>query len=581
MWSSSLIIWSMVTVIQGYWINYPSECKSIETDVALNKLCGGGDIINIRDKLLDNSYEKFGEICTPDNTKSRRVKGFYCVEVSKSTKCRVLENFDNEVTYRTEVRRVGRKECYNYIKTTAKERSESGDDRIAPFYLPPKCELGEGREINKKFMLIKERDINLNPLDFEREDLYLFKLKNHTIDEKDLLLERSEYCKFSNWKCHGKRNYIPLEIFKNDDQISLRLELIKLEMIYDSEYGEIPIYGSCKMHFCGKNVLRTKHGAIVHLSNSEWLNKVKDCKRDDIIKPIQDLSQKVFKTFGPVLLSTLYKRHELCKKIKENLKNSKSVPFENLNYINPFEPGWHPAAHYKKISSTVSGSFRGRVVQSAKLEFMNCLYEIGDLHKGTNISDSYILFNKGKRINLTDVKEREGWKKEDIDVNQNQNLTKTDIEVWYNGVIYRDGQMFFPTTFLISKFESLYKDKVLLSLEKSDSIWVDENGTEVRVVLIPKQSTENPQKANTDVIVPTSIENQAKVNNVKTFLANETILIENKSYFEEDFSTWSVYTILSVLGLWVLYKKGLNQKKKIVVRNFFKKFFKLDYRQSL
>nr|CAG9163306.1 MAG: non-structural glycoprotein GNS [Kokolu virus] len=565
-------------IANAYWVNYPKECKDLTSESAIDELCGGDSLINIRNTLLDDSYERIGEICTPDNSKSRRVKGFYCTEVTKKTTCQVLGNFDNKVTYETTIRKVGRRECYEYIQDLNVKPEEESQKSLAPFYLPPKCEVGDGTTVTKTFMILEETEINLNPVDLEKDDLYLFSIKNNSIIEDDLLVQRSEYCRLDNWKCHGKKNYIPLEIFKDDDQVSIRLELLKLNIIYDSEYGELPLHNSCKMTFCGREVIKTENGAILLLGHRGIVDKTRDCGKEEKNGPIQDLSRKVFKTIGPILLSTLYKRHELCRRIKNNLKHGKPVPLENLNYINPFEPGWHPAAHYIRIKTSMSGAIRGRLIEATQLKFKSCKYEIGDAQPVNATTDLVIRFGQGKVIRYQDIIGREGWAEETTDPEKKQNLTDGEIKVWYNGVIMRDKKIFFPTTFLISKFESIYKDKVMINLEGTDSIWVKDNVTEIVVKLEKDQSLKVEQTTGVWENLNTSIEETEEGVKEIRINSNETITVGNKSYFTEDFSTWSVYTILSVLGLWILYRKGVSKGNKARVRNLFQRFFKLDYR---
>ncbi|QEA08654.1 non-structural glycoprotein [Hayes Yard virus] len=580
MWIYLISFSMVVSICEGYWVNYPTECKDLNSEEAIRDLCGGNSLINIRNTLLDDSWEKIGEICTPDNSKSKRVRGFFCTAVTKKTTCKVLENLDNKVTYETTIRKVGREECYNHIQDLNLKTEEESQKNLAPFYPPPKCELGKEETVVKTFMVLDETEINLNPLDFEKEDLYLFSLENNrSIIENDLLVERSEYCKLSNWKCHGRKNHIPLEIFKDDDQVSIRLELLKLNILYDSEYGELPLYNSCKMTFCGKEVVRTEGGAIILLRHNGIVEKTRECDRRERNSPIQDLSRKVFKTIGPILLSTLYKRHDLCRKIKDNLKNGRPVPFENLNYINPFEPGWHPAAHYVRIKTSINGALRGRLIEATKLQFKSCNYEIGDAHPKNGTTNFTITFGQGKMITHDNIASREGWVVESIDPEQDQNFTKGRVRVWYNGVMERDNELFFPTTFLIKKFESIYKDKVMISLDGTDSLWVKDNRTEIIVKLEKDTSTKTNLTEDEWSNLNHSVHKVGVEDGTVIMRSNETITIENKSYFTEDFSTWSIYTILSVLGLWVLYRKGVSKGNKVRVRKFIQRFFKLDYRQ--
>ncbi|QEA08649.1 non-structural glycoprotein [Puchong virus] len=578
MWALLIRQLLFLKITNAYWVNYPKECKDLNSESAIEDLCGGDSLINIRNTLLDDSYEKIGEICTPDNTKSRRVRGYYCTEITKKTTCKVLGNFDNKVTYETTIRKVGRKECYSHIQNLNHRPDYESQESVAPFYLPPKCEIGDGKTVSKTFMILEETEINLNPTDLEKEDLYLFSMKNRSIIEDDILVERSEYCKLTNWKCHGKKNHIPLEIFKDDDQVSIRLELLKLNIIYDSEYGELPLYNSCKMTFCGREVVKTENGAILLLRHKGIVEKTRVCNKEEKVGPIQDLSRKVFKTIGPILLSTLYKRHELCRRIKNNLKNGKPVPLENLNYINPFEPGWHPAAHYVRIKTSMSGAIRGRLIEATKLQFKSCNYEIGDAQPLNATTNLEIRFGQGKVVKYENITQREGWTVETTDPDQTQNLTDGNIKVWYNGVIMRDNKIFLPTTFLINKFESIYKDKVMINLEGTDSIWIKDNVTEIVVRLEKDQSVKiNKSEIIWDNSTDNILQEENGVEEVQ-IKANETITIGNKSYFTEDFSTWSVYTILSVLGLWILYRRGVSKGNKVRVRNLFQKFFKLDYR---
>ncbi|UYL95594.1 MAG: non-structural transmembrane glycoprotein [Huanggang Rhabd tick virus 2] len=590
MWTVELLILSFDLVI-GVWVNHPFNCTKLSDESGLKYLCGDDSPINIRDDLLDSKYSEIGEICTPDFRRSDNIQGYYCTTVKKTTECEVLTNLDNKIRYYSISYLKSREDCLEYIR-------HKGIDSEYPFHPPPRCTPGILERQEKEFTVIKEASMQANPFLEDSTDVYL--LNNHT-DDYQSVWHRSELCQVKNWRCHGQKNYIPLEIFKNDDQISIRLELIKLGIIYDSHFGSIPIKGSCEMTFCGRKVLKLPGGGIIAVNWRPLYKNVPKCVSQDLIeRGIKDLSFQNRRNIGGPLLVAINQRHENCKKIKKKILGKKPVPFQNLHYLNPFEPGKHVAVKYGKVMTVFSGAVRSKAVPSHHISYMECNYRVGDLNYTDDESGNFtIRFLGEEELTSEELSKRDDWIRETEPEDFNENLTSSDRYFWYNGISKTDNIISYPRSFILQSLESIYKDVGLIPVTKKHEGIYDERFNypleEAQIHEIqgkeyknetstsdPDQSTTKPDKDDQETRrgdqgrSPT-INSGNKVSEI-TRNANETIVVEEKGYWSEEMSVWSIGSLVSLIGLYLLFRRRLKSNKNIrKYKHRLLRFFHLDY----
>ncbi|AFR67092.1 non-structural transmembrane glycoprotein [Kimberley virus] len=587
MWTMKLIVLILDTAL-GIWVNHPFNCTELSDEAGFKYLCGDNSAINIRDEILDGKYAEIGEICTPDFRKSDKIQGYYCTIVKKSTECEVLSNLDNKIKYYTISYLMNKEACLEYVK-------HRGIESEHPFHPPPRCTPGILERQDREFIVVKETTMVGDPFIDDSIDVYL--LNNITEGYKSIW-HKSELCQVRNWKCHGQKNYIPLEIFKNDDQVSIRLELIKLGIIYDSHFGSIPIKGSCELRFCGKKVLRLPGGGIISVNWKPLYKEVPMCKSQELItNGVADLSLKGRRNIGGPLLLAINQRHENCKKIKNRILAKKPVPFQNLHYLNPFEPGKHIAIKYGKVMTVFSGPSRSKVVPSYHISYMECNYRVGDLIYDNNDTTNFTITFLGEtNITSESLLGEKGWVKESEPEDRSENLTEGSRHFWYNGISRTDNKISYPRSFILQSLESIYNDIGIIAVSKKHGDIYNEKFNypleEAQILNINDSESKGTDNTNETEI---SLSDKKEVNKEQenkdesineigshdqeiTRSANETITVEDKGYWSEEMSVWGIGSLVSLISLYILFRRRLRLGKNVhKYRHRILRFFNLDY----
>ncbi|AEH58020.1 non-structural transmembrane glycoprotein GNS [Berrimah virus] len=562
------------------WINYPEQCKNISLKEGLKELCGGNQLMNIRNKLLDDTYKEIGEICTPNYAMEKRSQGYRCASIKKKVICKMLDNFDHEVTYISESHPIDKSKCHELI-----QHRDLLNNKEEPYYPPPKCDSSSSSVNELEFITLINYNAMFDPIGFESNDNYLFNFEGS--DKKPIdHIYQSEFCQSKNWICHGDKSYIPLEIFKGDNQVSIRLELIKLGIIYDSNFGELPINNACLLNYCGKSAIKLFNGAIIRIKNSPLTSKLTACNKSQIDMPEVNLARKRYSNIGPVLLTTINKRYDICQKIKKNLELERPVPINNLHYLAPFEPGQHPALVYRQVSTTISSSFRSKVVPVNMLSMSMCEYTTGILTNDGIVddlksNDTVIKLINNKEIKWSDIKNREHWYEEQrnpdiIDGNETDLLS-----YWYNGVTRKGNTIIYPTSYILQTLKKVYMDteKEL----KVDFFRVEHEYNVTRKDIL-KHNYTNADRKNDTNLDKEYLDREYK--DIKELNATETKkegedeevqIIQNKEYWNEESSIWGISTIITIIGIYYIYRKNKRSKTFLNVKHKITKFFKLDY----
>nr|QDM55302.1 non-structural glycoprotein [Bovine ephemeral fever virus] len=566
------------------WINYPENCTSTSLQDGLKELCGGDQLMNIRNRLLDDTYKEIGEICTPNYSMEKKSEGYRCASIKKKVICKMLENFDHEVTYISESHPIDKAKCHELIIN--KDLLNNIEE---PYYPPPKCDSSKSSVSELEFIKLINYDVVLDPVGFQNEDNYLFKFDKTNPIPIDYIYQ-SEFCQSKNWICHGDKSYIPLEIFKGDNQASIRLELIKLSIIYDSNFGELPIKDACKLHYCGRPAIKLFNGAIIKIKESPIVMGLPSCNRSRIEMPETNLAKKRYSNIGPVLLTTLNKRFELCKKIKKNLESKQSTPINNLHYLAPFEPGKHPALVYRLVSTTISQSLRSKVVPVSMLSMSMCEYITGQIiedgiKKNLTDEDTVIILANNKEIKWKDFKGRENWYKEQANPNIIDKNPDELSHYWYNGVMRREDKLTYPSSYILQTLKKIYTDTERESRISFFKFRLERNITKTEVIKFrdtEELSNQNHSSSVNDTLEGDDYlnwveENTKDTNNTEGSIGDEKQTIQNKEYWNEESSIWGISTIITVLGIYYIYRKNRREKIFLNMKHRVQRFFKLDY----
>ncbi|AAG10414.1 non-structural transmembrane glycoprotein GNS [Bovine ephemeral fever virus] len=573
-----------VRTSQSTWINYPENCTSISLQDGLRELCGGDQLMNIRNQLLDDTYKEIGEICTPNYSMEKKSEGYRCASIKKKVICKMLENFDHEVTYISESHPIDKAKCHELIIN--KDLLNNIEE---PYYPPPKCDSSKSSVSELEFIKLINYDVILDPVGFQNEDNYLFQFDKTNPIPIDYIYQ-SEFCQSKNWICHGDKSYIPLEIFKGDNQASIRLELIKLSIIYDSNFGELPIRDACRLHYCGKPAIKLFNGAIIKIKESPIVLGLPSCNRSRIEMPETNLAKKRYSNVGPVLLTTLNKRFELCKKIKKNLELKQPIPINNLHYLAPFEPGKHPALVYRLVSTTINQSLRNKVVPVSMLSMSMCEYITGQIiedgiKRNLTDEDTVIILANNKEIKWKDLKGRENWYQEQANPNIIDKNPDHLSYYWYNGVMRREDKFTYPSRYILQTLKKIYTDTERESRISFFKFRLERNITKTEVIKfrdIEESSDQDHSQSVNKTLEGDDYwnwveETTSDKNKTDGSRGDEKQTIQNKEYWNEESSIWGISTIITVLGIYYIYRKNRREKIFLNMKHRVQRFFKLDY----
>nr|QRZ60232.1 nonstructural glycoprotein [Bovine ephemeral fever virus] len=563
----NLILICYVQTSKSTWINYPENCTSIRLQDGLKELCGGDQLMNSRNQLLDDTYKEIGEICTPNYSMDKKSEGYRCASIKKKVICKMLENFDHEVTYISESHPIDKIKCHDLIIN--KDLLNNIEE---PYYPPPRCDSSKSSVSELEFIRLINYDVVLDPVGFQNEDNYLFRFDKTNPIPVDHIYQ-SEFCQPKNWICHGDKSYIPLEIFKGDNQASIRLELIKLSIIYDSNFGELPIKDACRLHYCGQPAIKLFNGAIIKIKESPLVLGLPSCNKSRIAMPETNLAKKRYSNVGPVLLTTLSKRFELCKKIKKTLESKQSIPINNLHYLAPFEPGRHPALVYRLVSTTISQSLRNKVVPVSMLSMSMCEYITGQIvedgiKKNLTDDDTVIILANNKEIKWKNLKSRESWYKEQANPNIIEENSDELSYYWYNGVMKRENKLSYPSSYILQILKKIYTDTEKESRVSFFKFGLERNITKTEVIKFTDKKESSNQSYSGSINDTLESDDRLDWVNGETIDENKTNksrgdeiqIIQIKEYWNEESSIWGISTIITVLGIYYIYRKNRREK---------------------